>query len=81
MDPQITQSEVRLNRALKQHGQIDQQKLEKFQLAGSKCRLYILDFTYLSVRTFISSFQQLLETGNKFTTFLRRLPAKGVDSI
>ena len=81
MDPQITQSEVRLNRVLKQRGQIDQQKLEKFQLVGSKSSLHILDFTFVSVKTFISSFQELLEAGNKFATFLRGLLAKEVNGI
>ena len=49
MDPHITQSEVRLNRALEQRGQMDQQMLEKFQFEGSKCRSRILVFTYASV--------------------------------
>ena len=78
MDSQITQSEVRLNRALEQRGQMDQQMLEKFQFVGSKCRSRILVFTYASVEP--SSFRQLFETTKKFTTFLRRLPATEVDS-
>ena len=51
MDPQITQSEVRLNRGLGQRGQIDRQMLEKFQRVGSKCRSQILVFTYASVES------------------------------
>ena len=80
MDPQITQSEVRLNRALEQRGQMDQQMLEKFSVCGVKMPFMDPSFYLCICRTFISSFRKLLETANKFTMFLRRLSATEVDS-
>ena len=69
MDPQITQSEVRLNGALEQRGQMDQQMLEKFQFVGSKCRSRILVFTYASVEPINFFFSTIIRNNKKIHHF------------